>query len=139
MKGKIAAKRFLAFFIALLMVTSFIPQTSYAEPGEGAGSGNEQSSENDTVLRGGVGGTPIEIVGLNSVIVSGAEQQSNGDYVWTPTNTNPDHPFKFNVTYSVSGEFEYFEANQIEIRIPLTILKDQNGNPADYYEMSLPL
>lgn len=38
----------------------------------------------------------------------------------------------------MSGEIEYFESNQIEVRIPLSILKDRNGNPADYFEMSLP-
>lgn len=39
----------------------------------------------------------------------------------------------------MSGEFDYFERNQIEIRIPASILRDKTGGNADYYEMSLPL
>ena len=135
MEKKATVRRFLSLLIAVLMVTSVIPQAAYAAIADAAGT---DRAPGRAVVNGGVDGTAIEIEGVNSVIVSGAAEQENGDYVWTPSNTNPDHPFKFNVTYSVSGEFEYFEGNQIEVRIPLSILKDQNGNPADYFEMSLP-
>ena len=135
MEKRSTARRFLSLLIAVLMVTSVIPQAAYAAIADAAGT---DRAPGRAVVNGGVDGTAIEIEGVNSVIVSGATEQENGDYVWTPSNTNPDHPFKFNVTYSVSGEFEYFESNQIEVRIPLSILKDQNGNPADYFEMSLP-
>ncbi|MBO7549494.1 MAG: hypothetical protein J6T77_05945, partial [Clostridia bacterium] len=47
--------------------------------------------------------------------------------------------FKFTVTYSISGEFDYFEKNQISIHIPISILKDAKGDPADYFDISLPL
>ena len=135
MEKKATVRRFLSLLIAVLMVTSVIPQAAYAAIADAAGT---DRAPGRAVVNGGVDGTAIEIEGVNSVIVSGATEQENGDYVWTPSNTNPDHPFKFNVTYSVSGEFEYFESNQIEVRIPMSILKDRNGNPADYFEMSLP-
>ena len=132
-----AGKRFLALLVAALMVVNVLPLSAFAQAIETAGI-NRAPVPSKAGTRGDRDDT-IEIEGVYSTIVGGATEKDNGDWVWTPTNTNPDHAFKFNVTYSVSGQFDYFEAGQIEIRIPLTILKDQDGNPADYFEMSLPL
>ena len=132
-----AGKRFLALLVAALMVVNVLPLSAFAQAIETAGT-TRAPIPSKAGTKGDRADT-IEIEGVFSTIVGGATEQGNGDWVWTPTNTNPDHAFKFNVTYSVSGQFDYFEAGQIEIRIPLTILKDQNGNPADYFEMSLPL
>ena len=70
----------------------------------------------------------------------GATETQNGtatDYVWTANESDPDHRFTFRVTYSISGAFDY-DPEGIEILIPTSILVDRNGQPADYFEMSLP-
>ncbi|MBQ3867220.1 MAG: hypothetical protein II789_01600, partial [Clostridia bacterium] len=136
-RGK-TCKRLLSLFVVMLMVISYIPSSAF-DLLRASGTGRTKLTDR-AEPKGGEDGSTIEFEGkgVYSVIVAGATEQGNGDYVWTPSNTNPDHPFKFNVTYSVSGEFEYFEAHQIEIRIPVTILVDKDGNPADYFEMSLP-
>ncbi|MBP0989981.1 MAG: Cna B-type domain-containing protein [Oscillospiraceae bacterium] len=100
--------------------------------------GDEDPVDRGSSGGGGGDGSTLQIEGIFSTLVLGAEEQDNGDYVWTPETTNPDHLFKFTVTYSISGEFDYFEKNQISIHIPYTILKDQAGDPADYFDISLP-
>ncbi|MBP5237927.1 MAG: hypothetical protein ILO64_02980, partial [Clostridia bacterium] len=142
-------KKILAFVLAAVMLlTSMVTTTVQVFADD---DGNEQTTPQNTASDAGEGvvnrdvsdeetsGDTIEIGGIFSTLVLGAEEQSNGDYVWTPENSNPDHMFKFTVTYSVSGEFDYFEKNQISIHIPISILKDAKGDPADYFDISLPL
>ncbi|MBQ6043111.1 MAG: Cna B-type domain-containing protein, partial [Clostridia bacterium] len=140
-------KKILAFVLAsVMLLTSMVTTTVQVFA---ADDGNEQTSTENAAPAGeggGLrdvsgetsGGDTLEIDGIFSTLVLGATEQSNGDYVWTPENTNPDHMFKFTVTYSVSGEFDYFEKEQIAIHIPYTILKDHDGEPADYFDISLP-
>ncbi|MBQ9814689.1 MAG: BspA family leucine-rich repeat surface protein [Lachnospiraceae bacterium] len=81
-----------------------------------------------------------EIDSFTTDFCRGATATPNGevvDYVWNADNSYPDHRFTFRVTYSISGKFDY-EPEGIEILVPASILIDRNGNPADYYEMSLP-
>ena len=125
-------KRALTFILSAMLLFGSVPA-------EAVGSLNPAAQLASGGNRGPGDGSTIQIEGLHATLTSGAEQQPNGDWVWTPENTNPDHPFTYTVTYSVSGEFDYFETGQIEIRIPLSVLRDQNGNPADSFEMSLPL
>ncbi|MBO7399607.1 MAG: hypothetical protein J6U75_00180, partial [Clostridia bacterium] len=138
-------KKILAFVLAAVMLlTSMVTTTVQVFADD---DGNEQTTPQNTASDAGEGvvnrdvsdeetsgGDTLEIDGIFSKLVLGATEQSNGDYVWTPENTNPDHMFKFTVTYSVSGEFDYFEKNQISIHIPISILKDAGGDPADYFD-----
>ena len=133
-------KKILAFVLAAVMLlTSMVTTTVQVFA---ADDGNDQTSTENAAPAGeGVvnrdvsdeetSGDTIEIGGIFSTLVLGAEEQPNGDYVWTPENSNPDHMFKFTVTYSVSGEFDYFEKNQISIHIPISILRDAKGDPAE--------
>ena len=79
----------------------------------------------------------ISIDTFRATLRSGATKNENGDYVWTATNNYADHAFIFRVTYSLSGTYEY-QAGEIEIRIPKSILLNRNGKSSDYYELSIP-
>ncbi|MDO4307316.1 MAG: BspA family leucine-rich repeat surface protein [Eubacteriales bacterium] len=57
--------------------------------------------------------------------------------VWTAGSKNPGHRFTFNVNYSTSGT-HYSEPKKFQIWIPKSILRNRSGEPADYYEMSVP-
>ena len=75
---KINSKKISVASDRLLMVTSVIPQAAYAAIADTAGT---DRAPGRAVVNGGVDGTAIEIEGVNSVIVSGAAEQENGDYV----------------------------------------------------------
>ena len=69
--------------------------------------------------------------------LSGANKDSNGNFVWTPTDSVAGHEFTFRVNYATSGEGE-LPAGSVQITIPKQILRDRNGNLADKFMMSLP-
>ena len=67
----------------------------------------------------------------------GAIENENGDYVWTADASADKHAFIYRVTYSMSG-LQSIPADSVKIRLPASILKDLNGDPADTFEISLP-
>ncbi|MBP5256099.1 MAG: hypothetical protein J6Z80_03485, partial [Clostridia bacterium] len=151
-------KRIISLLAAVIIAFGCVPGSIFTEiatalPSEmqngstgsnGGGSSTSDGSGENTAPRGSGDGSTIEIGNIFATLVTGATAtpvagETVPDYVWTPTTTNKDHAFKITVTYSMSGEFDYFEKNQIEIRIPISVLRDKAGGQADYYEMSLPL
>ena len=79
----------------------------------------------------------IEINDFRAVLRSGAVRNADGDYVWTAPNSNRDHAFTYRIIYSFSGEGEY-DAQQIKITIPKTILRDRSGEYADVFDVAVP-
>lgn len=77
------------------------------------------------------------IVTFNASLRYGAELNDNGDYVWTADTAEAGHGFVYRVTYATSG-VGFYEPGQVQITIPKSILKNREGNPSDFYEMSLP-
>lgn len=69
-------------------------------------------------------------------VVAGAKQQ-DGKWVWSPTNNADGHKFIFGISYSSSGVGE-IQAGELEIRIPMTLLVDREGQAADELELSIP-
>ena len=84
------------------MVVNVLPLSAFAQAIETAGT-NRAPVPSKAGTKGDRADT-IEIEGVFSTIVGGATEQGNGDWVWTPTNTNPDHAFKFNVTYCSTSQ-----------------------------------
>jgi len=77
---------------------------------------------------------------INSFIaqfVSGAKENDNGDYVWTPGTSAAGHEFVYRVNFAISGDFE-IPAGCIKITVPKSILKNRDGEYDDAFEMSLP-
>ncbi|MBQ8935029.1 MAG: hypothetical protein IJ049_01310, partial [Oscillospiraceae bacterium] len=81
--------------------------------------------------------TDITIDTFRATLRSGATLNGSGDYVWTATNNYADHAFVFRVTYSLSGTYEY-QPEEIQIRIPKSILLNRKGTQSDYFELSIP-
>ena len=79
----------------------------------------------------------VSFLSVSTSFRNGATLNDNGDYVWTANNSNAHHAFIYRITYSMSG-LQSISANSVEIRLPASILKDLNGDPADYFEISLP-
>ena len=79
----------------------------------------------------------IEGVSISVSFRDGAEKNAAGDYVWTTKSSNADHEFIYRITYAFSGE-KAIPVDSVEMRIPASILKDLNGNKADYFKMSIP-
>ena len=78
---------------------------------------------------------------IGITLISGAELE-DGNWVWTEHQTETEgHAFTFRADYSFSTyttQKTQWEKDQIEIRIPLHILKDRDGKYADRLEMSIP-
>ena len=77
-----------------------------------------------------------KIESFSGTLVRGASLQ-DGKYVWTPSSDADEHRFVFRVDYSMSGVKE-LEPGAIRITVPKSILRDRNGNAADYVDMSIP-
>ena len=75
----------------MLMVISYIPSSAF-DLLRASGTGRTKLTDR-AEPKGGEDGSTIEFEGkgVYSVIVSGATEQDNGDYVWTPSNTG-DYP-----------------------------------------------
>ncbi len=78
----------------------------------------------------------LEIREFSISLVSGAEIE-NGKYVWNAESPSSGHGFIFQIDFALSGQYSINEYD-VEIRIPLHILKDREGNYADEIEMSIP-
>ena len=63
-------------------------------------------------------------------------------YVWTAPSSAAGHRFNFRISFGLSvptgADDVVFPENTVEIRVPKSVLKDRNGQQADYYEMSIP-
>lgn len=81
-------------------------------------------------------------------LLGGAEQQTAQEHsteelpwVWHADTPDEGHAFSFQINYSFSTDTvtkTRWEAGQIEIRIPLSVLKNRDGDSSDYFLMSLP-
>ena len=76
-RGK-TSSRIVAFFLALMMLVTFVPTSVFARD-NGGDSGAVPLGETEGTGSDGKGDT-IEIDGIFSTIVLGAEEQENGDY-----------------------------------------------------------
>ncbi|WP_051646926.1 BspA family leucine-rich repeat surface protein [Sharpea azabuensis] len=70
-------------------------------------------------------------------VASGAKLDIQGRYVWTPTTTYDKHRFTYRINYDTSAEHDIVE-NGFQITIPKRLLKNRNGEYADYIELSVP-
>ena len=74
------------------------------------------------------------------VFYGGTDQ--GGKYVWSARSHAPDHRFSYRVSFGLgdeqSGDDMVFAPGTVKITVPVTVLKDRDGNRADKYEMSIP-
>ena len=82
--------------------------------------------------------TDAKVQGFTYKFKTGGTLSSDGRYVWSAENQEPGHRFVFVVDYTMSGTGD-LEPGAVEIRVPVHILKDENGNDADNFELSVPL
>ena len=80
--------------------------------------------------------TDVTINFLTAQFISGAKKENN-KWVWTPVNSTSDHMFVFRINYSTSGVAD-IPAGGFKITVPKQILRDRDGNFADFFTMSLP-
>ena len=66
-------------------------------------------------------------------VSEGATKNSDGKFVWKPTDTASGHMFIYDVMYSISGTASS-ERGALTFELPLHILKDRDGNWADTFE-----
>lgn len=66
-------------------------------------------------------------------VSGGATKNSDGKFVWKPTDTASGHLFIYDVMYSISGTASS-ERGALTFELPLHILKDRDGNWADTFE-----
>lgn len=66
-------------------------------------------------------------------VSEGATKNSDGKFVWKPTDTASGHLFIYDVMYSISGTASS-ERGALTFELPLHILKDRDGNWADTFE-----
>ena len=80
--------------------------------------------------------TDVTINFLTAQFISGAKKENN-KWIWTPVNSTSDHMFVFRINYSTSGVADV-PAGGFKITVPKQILRDRDGNFADFFTMSLP-
>ena len=69
--------------------------------------------------------------------LEGAEQRDEG-LIWTATTVPPGHKFIYYIHFSLAGK-DYFAPGEIEITVPIHMLKNRIGQYADDLELSVPL
>lgn len=77
-----------------------------------------------------------EIEKFTASVARGAKL-TDGKYIWTPVSDADNHKYVFKVSYAFSGQKD-LAAENVQITIPKTILKDRDGKSADYTELSVP-
>ena len=79
---------------------------------------------------------------FDAQVFYGGTKQDDGKYVWSARSHAAGHRFSYRVSFGLgdeeSGDDMVFAPGTIRITVPVTVLKDRNGNPADKYEMSVP-
>lgn len=75
----------------------------------------------------------VNVNTLNVDFSDGATKNSDGQWVWNPTESASGHLFVYELSYSVSGTVSD-EPESLRFALPLHILKDRNGNWADTFE-----
>ena len=74
---------------------------------------------------------------MDATFKSGATL-SSGKWVWqTNDSRDANHRFTYRFTYAFSGTGS-IPANAVEFKIPKQILKNRDGNYADYYDIAVP-
>lgn len=95
----------------------------------------EEGETAELVNDGRSGSTSIDSFEIQ--FVSGAQKDDLDRLVWTANRSTNGHGFIFRVNYSTSG-IDKTEPEDLEIRIPLHILRNRAGEYADHCEMSVP-
>ncbi|MBO4218377.1 MAG: hypothetical protein J5887_02585, partial [Erysipelotrichaceae bacterium] len=130
-------KKLRIVLMAVLMLITSVPVSALTVSAQSADIADERTIVREVTgnrsTRGDIEISSFTVTG----VVSGAEQQTNGDWVWTPGNESSGHKFVFRVAFSVSGAVS-LPAGSISIKIPLHILKDKNGSFADAIKVSYP-
>lgn len=79
---------------------------------------------------------------FDAQVFYGGTKQDDGKYVWSARSHAAGHRFSYRVSFGLgdeeSGDDMVFAPGTVKITVPMTILKDRDGNPADKYEMSIP-
>ena len=75
----------------------------------------------------------VNVNTLNVDFSDGATKNSDGQWVWNPTESASGHLFVYELSYSVSGVVSD-EPGALRFELPLHILKDRGGNWADTFE-----
>ena len=79
---------------------------------------------------------------FSAQVFYGGMRRDDGTYVWSPRSHAPDHRFSYRVSFGLgdeqSGDDMVFAPGTVKITVPVTVLKDRDGNRADKYEMSIP-
>lgn len=79
---------------------------------------------------------------FDAQVFYGGTNQDDGKYVWSARSHAAGHRFSYRVSFGLgdeeSGDDMVFAPGTVRITVPVTVLKDRNGNPADKYEMSVP-
>lgn len=100
----------------------------------------EEERKPRALMKAPLRGNNVDELEIRTFIVQffyGATLNDNNDYVWTAPSSASGHRFSYRINYAISGKFE-LEPESIEMRIPKQILRDRDGEYADYYEMSIP-
>lgn len=75
----------------------------------------------------------VKITQYEIAVSEGATKNSDGKFVWKPTDTASGHLFIYDVMYSISGTASS-ERGALTFELPLHILKDRDGKWADTFE-----
>ena len=79
---------------------------------------------------------------FDAQVFYGGMLRDDGTYVWLPRSHAADHRFSYRVSFGLgdeqSGDDMVFAPGTVKITVPVTVLKDRDGNRADKYEMSIP-
>lgn len=95
----------------------------------------ENERESVSLLNENDAQEPSQLIVQNFTVtpIEGAEVNEEGQYVWTPTNSEAGHSFVYRADYTISGPHSQGEKT-ILITLPLHILKDRDGNWADTFD-----
>lgn len=83
-----------------------------------------------TVKRANAAANSIDSFAIS--FVSGATEQEDGSYLWSPTDKASGHSFAYRMNYTLEGSS--FSAGSIKITLPLHILKGRDNKWADCFD-----
>lgn len=75
----------------------------------------------------------VNVDEFNVAFSDGATKNSDGQWVWNPTESASGHMFVYELSYSISGTVSD-EPGALRFELPLHILKDRDGKWADTFE-----
>lgn len=97
----------------------------------------KKAAANDATKSNSLEFNEEDIEKFTAEFVKGGEVQRDGSIIWNPQNSNADHRYVYKVTYAFSGVGE-IAAGDVEIHVPKRLIKDRDGNYADYYDIAVP-